>query len=145
MTAAEIIARATASGVTLLAAGDKLKCSGPPGAVRPLLPMLAEHKPALLIELRRPDPATLENLAERAAILEHDAGEHPDDAEQQSVRLVQCRRCRHFTAGKINPQAGIGRCALNAWPQSTSAALSPRPWPPYPNAPRYCDQYEGLH
>jgi len=145
MTAAEIITRVRAAGVTLYATGDKLKYSGPPDAVRPLLPLLAEHKPALLAKLRQPDPVTLENLAERAAIVEFDGNETRENAERQAVQLVQCRRCRHFTPDTVNAANGIGRCALNAWPQSTSTALSPRPWPPYPNAPRYCDQYEGLH
>jgi len=145
MTATEIIVRARAAGVTLYAAGDKLKYAGPLDAVRPLLPLLAERKTELLAALRRPDPATLENIEERAAILEHDACQSAEDAERQAVQLVQCRRCRHFTAGAVNPLAGVGRCVLNAWPQSSSTALSPRPWPPYPGAPRYCDRYEPLH
>lgn len=60
----------------------------------------------------------LDALAERAAILEHDAGESREDAERSAVRPVQCRRCHHFTPDPMHPLAGIGACAVGGWAQA---------------------------
>lgn len=59
----------------------------------------------------------LDDLAERAAILEHDAGESREDAQRMAVQLVQCRRCLHFSPALTHPLAGIGACATGGWAQ----------------------------
>lgn len=61
---------------------------------------------------------TAESLAERAAILEHEAGESREDAQRIAVRLVQCRRCAHFAPDPARPSTGIGACAVQGWPQA---------------------------
>lgn len=43
---------------------------------------------------------------------------------------VTCSSCQHFSANRLNPSAGLGRCALG----------EPRPLP-WPNASRRCNHH----
>jgi hypothetical protein len=51
---------------------------------------------------------------------------------------VVCARCRGFTPSDINPPAGVGICATDAW---KSAPGNGKPLSPWPHAPRYCDSF----
>lgn len=53
MTAAEIIAEAQRSGIDLARNGDKLRYHGPAESLAKIKPLLAQHKPAIIAELRR--------------------------------------------------------------------------------------------
>lgn len=64
----------------------------------------------------------LEALQERAAILEHDAGDAPGEAWVRAVRLEQCRLCRYFTPDPTGPLTGIGACAVSGWAQRQDEA-----------------------
>jgi len=84
-----------------------------------------------------------EHLAERAAILEHDAGMSRTAADVAAVRIVQCSTCRHWTADPLGG-GGIGKCATGAVEQSWSAH-DRRSLSPWPDAPRYCVGWEAAY
>ena len=91
---------------------------------------------AIRARVRLPDEM-LEDLAERAAILEHDAGECREDAERLAVQLVQCRRCEHLTPDPAHPLAGRGGCAVDGWAQETERQSVDR------GEMAYCGQFEA--
>lgn len=87
----------------------------------------------------------LEELEERAAIIEHEAGEEREAAEHMALRLVQCRTCAHFTPHPNDPAAGMGmgRCAVDGPALSMSPHAVERGLPAWPNAPRYCTRWRA--
>lgn len=66
--------------------------------------------------------AILEALNERAAILEHDAGDASAEAWARAVRLEQCRCCKHFVSGPVQPLGGVGTCVVGGWAQQPESA-----------------------
>lgn len=144
MSAAAILERCRAAGVSLHADGDRLKVTAPRPPPAELLDELRTHKAELLRLLAPVLPAAmLEDLAERAAII----GEHAEtpeawaDVERDAVRLVQCRTCAHFTPDRLNPLAGIGRCIVDGPALSMSPHAVERGLCVWPNAPRYCTRW----
>lgn len=92
-----------------------------------------------------PDPDyILEALTEKAGAFLAD-GLTIVQADIAAVRIVQCRTCSQFTANERTPEAGMGACAVKAWPQSVSTEPTRRKgYAPYPAAPRICEQWQPL-
>lgn len=67
-------------GVRLSIGDDGPRASGPPDALRRWLPLLRPHRAEV--------EAIIEEVEERAAILEHDGGLSRVEAEAEAVRLV---------------------------------------------------------
>jgi hypothetical protein len=84
MTPDAILAGALADGLTVWPDGDLIRVKGPAPARARWLPLLKEHKPALLILLWT--EALREHFEERAAILEYDGGLSHAEAEEQAKR-----------------------------------------------------------
>ena len=94
------------------------------------------------------DAALLENIAERAAIIEESgAARTREEADRAAVRLVQCRTCLHYTPDRINLRTGIGECTVSGWAQSRTMAwpADTRTVPTYPGTLRYCRAHRRIH
>ena len=89
MTPAAIIQQATADGVSLaLSPAGTIKATGARGAIARWLPLIREHKPAILATLKDVTNG-LEAFEERAAIIEFDGGLPRAEAELLGWEQVQ--------------------------------------------------------
>lgn len=148
MSARALLERCQMKGVVLTANGDRLGYSAPTGALSSAdKSELAQFKSELLAMIRCNDPQPmaiepdLEAITEKAGAFFADGLSH-DQADVAAVRLVQCRTCQHFTANERTPEAGMGSCAVKAWPQSVTTEPSRlRSWAPYPASVRICDSW----
>ncbi|HEU0196493.1 MAG TPA: hypothetical protein VFQ88_04650 [Nevskiaceae bacterium] len=61
--------------------------------------------------------------------------------EAAQTKIVTCVTCRHFTPGTVNATSGVGSCDVDAWKKSK--VITGRAMPCYPNAERYCGQFEA--
>lgn len=117
MSAAEILERAKAAGVTLWNEEGALRYRGDKAAAESLLPILKAHKPELLVALRAEDAAEdlREHFEERAGILEYDAGLPRAQAELEAARITvtYARNCCYQWASL--------RVALSAYPELLAA------------------------
>lgn len=92
MTPADILTKAIAAGLTIWPEGtDKLHVKGPSAVRDRWVPLIKEHKAALIrhlwVEHLR------DHFEERAAILEHEAGLSQQDAEEQARRATGLLAC----------------------------------------------------
>ncbi|HLF97645.1 MAG TPA: hypothetical protein VI457_10915 [Methylococcaceae bacterium] len=121
---AELIRQAEGEGVAITATPrGTLKVRGNQDAIERLVPVLRQHKAAILAELQR--EALAENFQERAGILEFDAGLSRPEAEERAFQLVFCSACQHSQMPdetrphllfcEISPRADIKWAATPAW------------------------------
>lgn len=101
--------------------------------LRPVAPVAGRLRDELRAEILSADPIaeaahahglTPEQLRadqERSAIREFDGGQSRADAEESAE--VYCRDCAHWTADSLNPDMGLGECAIRP------AGTLPLPWP----------------
>ena len=91
MTPTDLLTAATTAGLALRVEAGALRVRGPQDALAAWAPMLKAHKPALVALLTTPPPrptTACESWAERAAVLEFDAGLTRAEAEEAAT----CRR-----------------------------------------------------
>lgn len=102
MTAADLLSRAQAAGLTLWRDGDRLKYRGPQSAIDAMLPELREHKPELMKAL--PDAKAEARRKRVLAMLE----------ARPEARYAAVTDSASGTQGVILTMAirGVGTCEL---------------------------------
>lgn len=159
MSAARLLQEASRCGASVVLVGEQLKVRAPEPIPDALFEQLRVHKSELIALLSEPqaphvapDPETAESdriealadaLTEKAGAFIGDGIEQAE-ADRLAVVAVQCRACARYRSNKNNPDAGMGICTVGAWPLSRSALrMHQRGMPPYPLAPRCCDQFSA--
>ena len=155
MKAAELLVEIVESGGGIVAVDGRLKFRGIPAR---LVPLIREHKDALLALLSKPAPDDYARLEREAIQWESELPPFDgmpvlsttDTTQPASVQhrarkgpsRVSCGTCLRFLPGHPMPGQSLGTCSLTgAGPPSAEhgdyAAC-------YPMAPRRCSSYEGI-